>query len=537
MSAEDFARSRVGQTLKERYRLDGLLGIGGMAAVYRGAHRNGNRVAIKVLHPELSTNEDIRSRFLKEGYTANAVDHPGAVRVLDDDVEPDGTVFIVMELLEGETVDARWNRCGNRMSTKDVLRLGYDLLDVLAAAHERGIVHRDIKPENLFFTREGTVKILDFGIARMRDGSAGSATLTANGRMMGSPAFMPREQALGLTKEIDGRTDIWALGATMFTLLSGRFVHEAETVEGMIVATATQAPKPLSSVAPDVPALAAAIVDRSLGFERDARFPDARAMRHAIEEAHASLFGGRLGAAVAAVPALSAARIAATLDATMMPTGAFAPGLTVMASTAAPDGTVPPRADRTVPATIVPHAPQMPPGISTTAGVSHESPQRLLAAAHERREPRRRGASPTLIVGVVLAALGIGGTGAGLVLSKGAERPASASVRASASSPDPDDGIQPPALNLSPLEPAPAASPLPVPVSVSGGSPRTPTLAASAPVGPKPPVTRTTPPQAPAQAALPPAAPPPVAQPPAPNCDPWWYLDDKGNRHRKPQCQ
>ena len=169
MGTEDFAQSRVGKTLRKRYRLDALIGIGGMAAVYRGAHRNGNRVAIKVLHPELSTNADIRGRFLKEGYTANAVDHAGAVRVLDDDVDDDGTVFIVMELLEGETVDTRWTRSSQRLPFRDVLSFAYEVLDVLAAAHANGIVHRDVKPENLFFTREGKVKVLDFGIARMRD--------------------------------------------------------------------------------------------------------------------------------------------------------------------------------------------------------------------------------------------------------------------------------------------------------------------------------------------------------------------------------
>ncbi|MBX3227439.1 MAG: hypothetical protein KIT84_13880 [Labilithrix sp.] len=103
---EELASQRIGTVLRDRYRVDALLGIGGMASVYRGAHRNGNRVAIKVLHPDLARSREICARFLKEGYVANAVDHPGAVRVLDDDTAPDGAPFLVMELLEGQTVEA-----------------------------------------------------------------------------------------------------------------------------------------------------------------------------------------------------------------------------------------------------------------------------------------------------------------------------------------------------------------------------------------------------------------------------------------------
>ena len=99
------AKGRLGATLKDKYRLDAVIGIGGMAVVYRAAHRNGNRVAVKMLHPELSIIDDVRNRFLKEGYVANAVDHPGAVRVLDDDITDDGQVFLVMDLLEGDTLE------------------------------------------------------------------------------------------------------------------------------------------------------------------------------------------------------------------------------------------------------------------------------------------------------------------------------------------------------------------------------------------------------------------------------------------------
>ncbi|HEX4515419.1 MAG TPA: serine/threonine-protein kinase, partial [Polyangiaceae bacterium] len=164
---EAAARRRVGTVLEGKYALEALLGYGGMAAVYRATHRNGHRVAVKILHPELSISEDVRARFLREGYVANKVDHAGAVRVIDDDVAEDGSVFLVMELLEGSTLEHRWQMAGRRLGVDEVVAWTVKLLDVLAAAHARGIVHRDIKPENLFVTERGELKVLDFGIARL----------------------------------------------------------------------------------------------------------------------------------------------------------------------------------------------------------------------------------------------------------------------------------------------------------------------------------------------------------------------------------
>src|SRR5580658_4660177 len=207
------AESRLGRVLRGKYRLDGILGVGGMAPVYVGTHRNRKRFAVKMLHPDLSTRENIRARFLREGYVANALEHPGAVAVLDDDVAEDGSAFLVMELLEGDALDQVWERCGRRMSAQAVLAIGHQLLDVLAAAHAKAVVHRDIKPPNLFLTRDGVVKVLDFGIARVRDIAAASAHEgTGSGMLLGTPAYMAPEQALAKSNEIDGQTDLWAVG-------------------------------------------------------------------------------------------------------------------------------------------------------------------------------------------------------------------------------------------------------------------------------------------------------------------------------------
>src|SRR5262249_20054409 len=154
----------------------------------------GKRVAIKILHPEMAAWPDVGARFLREAYAANAIDHPGVVSVLDDDMTEDGAPFLVMDLLDGETFEGRRKREGGRLVAGEVAWLGDQVLDVLIAAHEKGVIHRDIKPENLFLGRDGRVRVLDFGIARIVE-RVESASATALGSTMGSPAFMPPEQA------------------------------------------------------------------------------------------------------------------------------------------------------------------------------------------------------------------------------------------------------------------------------------------------------------------------------------------------------
>ncbi len=279
---ERTARARLGRVLRGKYRLDRVLGTGGMAVVYAATHRNKKRFAIKMLHPELSTRETIRTRFLREGYVANSVDHPGAVAVLDDDVAEDGSAFVVMELLEGEPVDRLWARHGRRLPLGLALSIADALLDVLAAAHARGVVHRDVKPANLFLTRDGHLRVLDFGIARLHD-TPGEATAT--GAMLGTPAFMSPEQALADPARIDGRTDVWAVGATLFTLLTGEYVHAGDNPSQLLVRSATERARPIASVQPDVPAAVARVVDRALAFDREDRWASAGEMREALAQA------------------------------------------------------------------------------------------------------------------------------------------------------------------------------------------------------------------------------------------------------------
>ncbi len=201
------AQTRVGSVVNEKWTIDRLIGIGGMAVVYSATHRNKKKAAIKMLHPELSMDPDIRARFLREGYVANSVEHAGAVRVDDDDVAEDGAAFLVMELLEGETLQARHQRRGQRLPPAEAVGIIDPLLDVLVAAHAKGIVHRDLKPENVFLTQDGQVKVLDFGIARLRELRDTNAA-TRTGSLLGTPAFMAPEQARGRWDDVDERTDL-----------------------------------------------------------------------------------------------------------------------------------------------------------------------------------------------------------------------------------------------------------------------------------------------------------------------------------------
>jgi eukaryotic-like serine/threonine-protein kinase len=276
------AQQRIGTSLRRgKYSIERLLGVGAMGAVYAATHRNGMRVAIKVLHAELSGVEEIRSRFLREGYIANRVQHPGLVRVLDDDVDDDGSTFLVMELLEGSTLADQWEAAGCMLPLDRVLVITDAVLDVLSAIHGQGIVHRDVKPENVFLTAGG-LKLLDLGIARLAD-----ARLTASGQMMGTPEFAAPEQAGGRVREIDARSDVYSVGAMMLILLTGRAVHDAHTpLEAMIFAATRQA-RSLVEVWPDAPPWLVRVIDVALRFHKVERWPSAAEMRMALRHAMA----------------------------------------------------------------------------------------------------------------------------------------------------------------------------------------------------------------------------------------------------------
>ena len=293
----------IGTVLRGKYRLDSILGIGGMATVFAATHlRNSNRVAVKILHAGLEKNTEVRTRFLREGYTANSVRHAGTVRVLDDDTANGGAVFLVMDLLEGETLEALWQRRARQLPPREVAQLMCQVLDILSAAHKGGIVHRDVKPENLFIERDGILRVLDFGVARVLEGTL---TETRDGSVIGTLPYMAPEQMLGKIHEVDARSDVWSVGATAFALVSGRFVHEAETPEEMLVFTASRQALSLARVAPHLPDAFVRVVDRALRFDKTERWPSALAMQTAFAEVYRSTGWADENAEDTKVPTLS----------------------------------------------------------------------------------------------------------------------------------------------------------------------------------------------------------------------------------------
>jgi eukaryotic-like serine/threonine-protein kinase len=269
----------VGTTVGQRWTLLGVIGSGGTATVYEAVHRNGSRVAVKMLHAEFNSHERIRRRFQAEAYAANLVRHSGVVNVLDDGETEEGGAYLVMELLEGETLAARLQREGPLPADR-VREWGVAVLEILAAAHERNVVHRDVKPSNIFVTQRGEVKLLDFGIARISTASLGDELVTQQGVALGTPAFMAPEQASGNHEEVGAATDVWGVGATLFQLLTGHPVQEPSSASSSAeVGTA----RPVRALAPKLSLEMAKVVDRALSLRSSDRWPTAQAMIRALE--------------------------------------------------------------------------------------------------------------------------------------------------------------------------------------------------------------------------------------------------------------
>jgi serine/threonine-protein kinase len=402
---EERARLRLGTVLRGKYRLDCVLGMGGMAVVYKATHRNQAEFAIKMLHPELSLREDIRNRFLREGYAANSVKHPGVVRIVDDDVAEDGAAFLVMDLLDGLPCDRLAPSEGGRVPIDVACAIALELLEVLAAAHAQGIIHRDIKPANLFVLRDGTVTVLDFGIARVRDTMGSASHATGTGMLLGTPAFMAPEQAVGRASDIDARADVWSVGATIFGLVSGENIHDAETAPQLLVKLATQQPRSLATLVPNSPPALVAVVDRALMLDKERRWPTAVAMRDALARAMQETLGPVVPRALlASVVAAQTGRPAPAGGAWQGPPPAFTPPAMRESMPRAPSGGVHRAGESPIEAST-------PPIVDTGSPVSRER-----AGASGRRSARR--------LVFALVALGVLGSGLALALVLGGKKAA-----------------------------------------------------------------------------------------------------------------
>ncbi|MCA9668475.1 MAG: serine/threonine protein kinase [Myxococcales bacterium] len=260
----------VGELLAGKYHIERELGRGGMGAVFLAENTAiGRKVAIKVLLPEAAAEEGLVERFRQEARAAAAIGHPGIVDVLDLGRSEAGDEFIVMEYLRGESL-RDWLEREEELSVHATIETMLPLIDALAAAHARGIVHRDLKPDNIFITSEParTVKILDFGISKLMTRNADEA-LTATGAVMGTPYYMPPEQARG-KRELGPAADIYALGAIIYRVLAGEPMFSGTLTEVLLDLINTKPPQ-LKEARPDVPDALSQLVDDLVAKESAAR--------------------------------------------------------------------------------------------------------------------------------------------------------------------------------------------------------------------------------------------------------------------------
>ncbi len=273
----------IGTTLDGRYRLDRVIGHGGMGSVYEAVHTGtGRRVAIKLIRQMALGDTDVWSRFQREARASSAIDTRHIVQVLDSGRDAaSGLPFMAMELLEGDDLGFLLER-GGALEQGLALRVVSQACVGLAKAHKAQVVHRDIKPANIFLTEEDEgdeviVKLLDFGIAKVRPGPLDNdgLHLTQTGKLLGTPLYMSPEQAQG-ARDIDHRTDIWSMGAVLYEALTGRSPFaDAENLGKLILWICSRPPPPPSALCPSVPPELDAIVLKCLAMERADRFESA----------------------------------------------------------------------------------------------------------------------------------------------------------------------------------------------------------------------------------------------------------------------
>jgi len=316
----------IGQTIVGRYAVDSVLGVGGMGVVYKAHQASVDReVAIKVLMPEMIADENLIKRFELEARASSRLSHPNTITVYDFGREND-LLYIVMELLQGASLEAEIKSEGAFDWTR-ALTITAQVCGSLAEAHEKKIVHRDIKPDNIFLQSiEGGrdfVKVLDFGVAKLRDKGIQDVTLTQAGIIFGTPKYMSPEQAKA--KELDGRSDVYSLGIVLWEMLMGKVPFTAEDPVSILIQHVHDKPRPFAEVRPDLqlPAELEQVVLKAVAKDRDERFASAAEFRGVLE----SMLGTTGALSGAAIPFVSGVHSAAPTSASNqpLPTGSQGP--------------------------------------------------------------------------------------------------------------------------------------------------------------------------------------------------------------------
>ena len=265
----------IGKVLHDSHRIVRLIGTGGMGAVYEATHvrLKKQRFAIKVLHAEKLGNEKILTRFQREAEIATEIGHPNIVSVTDFYETEEGQPCMVMEFLAGEDLGVTLSRDG-KLPVPDVIDIVRQVGSALEAVHQQGVVHRDLKPANIFMvaTADGRpkVKVLDFGISKIRDSG-----LTGEDAVLGTPHYMSPEQGAGSSRDVDRRTDVFALGTICYQMLTGKLPFDGATLPAVIRKICTAEPEPVSSLAPELPSAVDPVFARALTKSRDDRYQQA----------------------------------------------------------------------------------------------------------------------------------------------------------------------------------------------------------------------------------------------------------------------
>ena len=261
----------IGKFLDDRYEILDVLGTGGMAVVYKAkCHRLNRMVAVKILKPELAQDEEIRNRFHDESQAVAKLNHPNIVNVFDVN-QSDGVEYIVMELIEGITLKQYMRKRGSSLNWREALHFMSQILQALRHAHSRGIIHRDIKPQNIMVLRDGSVKVADFGIARITDSQR-----TMTQEALGSVHYISPEQARG--SNIDARSDLYSAGVVLYEMLTGTLPYNGDSPVAVVLQHVQSIPTPPRAINPDIPLGMEQITKKAMAPNPDRRYPSADAM-------------------------------------------------------------------------------------------------------------------------------------------------------------------------------------------------------------------------------------------------------------------